>query len=402
MKRAACTIVSLNYLPYARVLCDSFLKFHPDYKFYVLLVDRLPKDFDTAAERFEVIPVENLNINNFESVAFKFGILELNTNVKPTFLKTLLDQGISQLIYFDPDILIYSSLDFIYEALNTHGILLTPHCLSPNDGAPYAETLLLVDGVFNLGFIAVSKAEETIRFLEWWERGCLALGYNERWSGLFVDQKWINLVPCYFDTSSIIKHPGCNVAYWNLHERKLTKPNGAWTVNQDAFLLFFHFSGMSVDSGTMISKHTDQFDLVSRPELRELFGGYRELLIRHGIHDASTHRYAFGEFDNGVPVSKFLRGAFAASLDRFGSTNPFASSGPFYQWAKKNRFLPLTASIRTYSRKDYDKSDYRVRIIHALLRLLLRVVGTERYTVLMQYLEFASVLRNQKDVLHEI
>ncbi len=54
--------------------------------------------------------------------------------------------------------------------------------------------LLLIDGVFNLGFIGLSKAAETERFLDWWERRCLNLGYNERWSGLFVDQKWINLV----------------------------------------------------------------------------------------------------------------------------------------------------------------------------------------------------------------
>jgi hypothetical protein len=29
------------------------------------------------------------------------------------------------------------------------------------------------------------------------------------------------------------------------------------------------------------------------------------------------------------------------------------------------------------------------------------VLGADRYTVLMKYLEFASVLRNQKDILSE-
>src|SRR4051812_21919176 len=103
MVRAACTIVSLNYLPYARVLCDSFQQFHPDCKFYVLVVDRSPA-VDLSHESFETIFVEELGIPNFLSYAFRYDILELNTNVKPTFLKHLHDRGIDQVIYFDPDI----------------------------------------------------------------------------------------------------------------------------------------------------------------------------------------------------------------------------------------------------------------------------------------------------------
>lgn len=239
MIRAACTIVSINYLPYARTLCASFLQFHPNYKFYVLLVDRLPDNYDLSHEKFELVLVSDLGIPNFESVAFKYDIIELNTNVKPTFLKKLLAQGVGQLIYFDPDILLYSPVDIIFDALATNGIVLTPHATSPNEMAPASEVDLLMSGVFNLGFIAVSNTAEVGRFLSWWELRCLALGYNERWSGLFVDQKWINLVPCYFESVKVLKHPGCNVAYWNLHERTIEKTNGTWVVNEEAPLIFF-------------------------------------------------------------------------------------------------------------------------------------------------------------------
>jgi hypothetical protein len=169
--RAACTIVSSNYLAYARTLCDSFLSFHPSYKFYVLLVDRLPEGFDASQERFELVLVEDLGIPNF-----KYGVVELNTNVKPTFLRTLLGRGVDQLIYFDPDILICSAVDLIYDSLITSTIVLTPHCTSPNDESPYAEVLLLLNGVFNLGFVAVSRTTEAERFLVWWEHRCMTLG----------------------------------------------------------------------------------------------------------------------------------------------------------------------------------------------------------------------------------
>ncbi len=399
MIRAACTIVSLNYLPYARTLCDSFLEFHPSYKFYVLLVDRLPVGgFEVSNERFELVLVEDLPIPNFESVAFKYDVLELNTSVKPTFIKTLLARGVDELIYFDPDILICSAVDLIFEALSANGIVLTPHCISPNDEAPEEEAKLLQSGVFNLGFIALSRTEEVGRFLNWWESRCLSLGYVERWSGLFVDQKWINQVPWYFDSVHALKHAGCNVAYWNLHERTLTKTGTGWVVNGTAPLIFFHFSGIDIDGETQISKHTNQFNLLSRPDLAELFACYRECILRNGIHELSAQPYAFGVFSNGRLINKLLRALYSANLDKFGSANPFDATGPFFRWAEKNRLQALQDTVGKHTRKTYDKNDPKVRLVNAMLRLALRLLGCDRYTILMKYLAFVSTLRNQKDV----
>jgi hypothetical protein len=398
MIRAACTIVSINYLSYARTLCESFLQVHPGYKFYVLLVDRLPDNFDLAHEKFELVLVSDLGIPQFESVAFKYDILELNTNVKATFLKRLLAQGVEQLIYFDPDILLYSSVNPIFDALATSGIVLTAHATSPNDAAPESEVDLLMSGIFNLGFIAVSNSREADRFLSWWEQRCLAFGYNERWSGLFVDQKWINLVPCYFESVCVLKHPGCNVAYWNLHEKTLQKTTGTWIVNDKDPLLFFHFSGVNVDGGDRISKFTDQFDLTSRPELLELFSDYRERLLRNGIRDSSRNQYAFGRFDNGELINKLQRATYAANLDRFGSVNPFESAGPFYAWAKQNYLCSSQDSAAKYNRKTYNRSDWKIRIVNSIMRLTLRLLGADRYTMLMKYLAYISSLRNQRDV----
>lgn len=399
MIRAACTIVSSNYLAYARTLCDSFLSFHPSYKFYVLLVDRLPEGFDASQERFELVLVEDLGIPNFNSIAFKYGVVELNTNVKPTFLRTLLGRGVDQLIYFDPDILICSAVDLIYDSLITSTIVLTPHCTSPNDESPYAEVLLLLNGVFNLGFVAVSRTTEAERFLVWWEHRCLTLGFNERWAGLFVDQKWINLVPCFFDPVKILKHPGCNVAYWNLHERTLGKAETSWIVNGTEQLVFFHFSGISVDGENRISKHTDQFDLTSRPDLAELFADYRGRLIQNGIRNRSSCGYAFGSYSNGVLVNNLQRAAFAANLERFEAENPFDAAGSFYQWAKRKHLQSDTDAVQSIGRKAYNKKDLRIRFVNATLRMTLRLLGADRYTVLMRYFEYVSLLRNQKDIL---
>lgn len=398
MKQAACTIVSFNYLPYARVLCESFLATHPGRSFHVLLVDRMPAGYDSSHEPFELLPVEQLEIPDFLSTAFKYDILELNTNVKPSFLRYLLNGGIEELVYLDPDIFVYKELTPIFDALSHSAIVLTPHMLSPANDDVRQEVILLSAGVFNLGFIAVKQCPETDRFLLWWEQRCLHYAFDEQRTGMFVDQKWINFAPCFFERVHILRDPGCNMAYWNLHERKLSGDDGSWTVNDARPLLFFHFSGVSVDGGEKISKFTNQYALSDRPDLRLIFDDYRAALVRHGIRNDSGNRYAFGTFDNGQPINRLCRSIYAANLDRFRGEDPFRCTGGFYQWADRNGLLSAGNAAKKYTSAPYSKDNVRIRAIHGALRTALRILGTDRYTMLMKYLSHISILRNQKDV----
>jgi len=397
MLPSACTIVSLNYLHYARALCRSFLRHHPDGKFYVLLVDRLPKDFDLSSEEFYLVLVDELGVPNFDSVAFKYDIMELNTNVKPTLLKVLFSQGVEQIVYLDPDIFIYRPLDSVFGALADHAIALTPHILSPDQDL--AEQVLLSSGVFNLGFVAVKKCPEAVRFLDWWEARCLGLAYDEQRTGLFVDQKWVNFVPCLFDSVCVLRTPGCNMAYWNLHERQLSLERGMLLVNREIPLEFYHFSGISVEGGERISKYTDRFTLTTRPDLRGIFEEYRAELVKNGSREAHTAAdYVFGSFDNGQYINRLTRSLYAANLANYLGENPFSSSSKFYQWAKSAGIFGDRDTANTYTQRSYSKREPRLRMIHALLRGALRVLGADRYTVLLRYLSYISILRNQIDV----
>lgn len=209
---AGCTIVSKNYLAYARTLCRSFKRFHPDMPFYVLLADELEGgELDVKTEPYELIEARNIGIENFKRVAFRFNILELNTNVKPSFLKFLItERSVQRILYFDPDILVTSSLNPVFDALDQNQIILTPHSASPieMDGLRPNEQDFLSSGVFNLGFIGVKDTPQTHSFLDWWADRCLALGFQEIRTGLFVDQKWCNFAPCFYDKVGIIRIPG--------------------------------------------------------------------------------------------------------------------------------------------------------------------------------------------------
>src|SRR5688572_23769768 len=125
---AACTIISKNYISYARTLANSFLAHHPGSPFFVLLVDRIDSHFEPESEKFHLTGIDALDIPDLSRFCFQYTILELNTAVKPYFLSHLLDKyGFKKLIYFDPDIIITENLSELSTLLDQHSIILTPH-----------------------------------------------------------------------------------------------------------------------------------------------------------------------------------------------------------------------------------------------------------------------------------
>lgn len=395
--KAACTIASANYLRFVMTLYDSYMRYHPGQRFFVLIVDH-PAVMPQGEYPFEIVFAEELPIKNFAHVAFQFDVLELNTNVKPTFLKYLLQRrGVDQILYFDPDIFVYHALDSVFALLHENSIVLTPHCTIPiEDQQEPSEQNFLRTGVFNLGFIGLKQCKEAFLMLDWWETRCLNLGYHELATGLFVDQKWMNLIPCYFSSVHVLKHPGCNVAYWNLHERILsTNTEGKLFVNGQYPLVFFHFSGIVAEDESSLSKYQNRYTFQQRPDIVPLFDAYRGQLKKYIAGFCRAYSYSYGCFSNGKPIPALVRRLFGAWRHSLGDADPFDTDSAFYRWVVAQGLIGVAREGKKYSALTYNKSDWRLRIIHKLLRLSLRILGVYRYTLLMQYLSYIVVLRNQ-------
>src|SRR5262245_36131306 len=114
---SACTIVARNYLAHARVLADSFFAHHPGSDFSALLIDDEARRADDARESFRCLRLRDIGFTATEigCLAGIYDVTELATAVKPRFLRYLLGEGRSDVIYFDPDIKIYSSLEHVSE-----------------------------------------------------------------------------------------------------------------------------------------------------------------------------------------------------------------------------------------------------------------------------------------------
>ena len=399
MKRVACTIVSANYLHYAWTLAESFLHHHPEDDFQLLVVDRLPANFESRNPLVHITEVERLPLPDFRSLAFKFDLLELNTAVKPTFLKYLFAQGADKVIYFDPDIYLYRPVELIFEALDQASAVVTPHLLVPPGDPDHAyEKDLLVTGVFNLGFIAVSNTEQGRSFLDWWEDRCLHFGFQDLRTGLFVDQKWLIFAQCFFDRVEILRHPGCNVAYWNLAERPVSEVGGTYAINGTEPLIFFHFSGYSPDVPNRLSSKL-RLPLPVNSAVERLLIDYGKRLQANGSHAYQNIPYSYANFSDGSLIPLVARRLYSVTLDKWEGTDPFDVAGPFYAAAKKARILSGKDQSAKYSSNNLPVDDWRIKAINRFLFFLPRIIGGDRYTMLMKYLSFISILRHQRQLL---
>lgn len=401
---AALTICAINYLPKALVLYESYMKYHPDQTFYIVLVDRKEKTLRVERPGLNIIWVEDLGVEHFSQHAFAFDVIELSTNVKPAALKYLLSRH-DVALYIDPDICIYAPLLPVSEALSEASVVVTPHTNLPVvDGAKPDDVDLLRFGAYNLGFVGVSACDEGKRFLDWWSDRCLAFGYYEPQLGLAVDQKWVDLAPAFFPALKILHDPGLNVAFWNLHERRLTQRDGAWWVNDTTPLRFIHFSSFDATRPEVVAYKQSRFAPGSRPDFEALARAYAEELKVEGSEEYNRRRYGFDYFDDGTYITPALRRFYAGLKSEFTDiANPFDPNTRVMAFARRNRLLTRdNAPAKRHTFHDVGKFGRSVRFIHVLLRLALRVLGPNRYYMLMRYLSYISSLRNQVEMFGRI
>jgi len=337
----ACTIVANNYLAYARVFTDSFLKHHPRGSVYVLIVDEPSPHIDYPRERFKTVFARDLGFEHFEHMAFRYSILELSTAVKPKFLQSVHTlTGCPALCYFDPDIVVYDDLSGLYAKLNEADVVLTPHVTRPiEDRATPGERDFLLSGMYNLGFLGVAFNERTHPFLDWWDRRLYRECLHAVERGLFVDQRWMDFAPALLERPLVLREPGYNVAYWNLMEREIELRGERWFVNEVP-LRFFHYSGFLYDEPERLSRYQDRYRGGERADLGPLFADYQKRLKAAEHPKLHQLPYSYGSFDNGLRVPELARRLLReADPEALRWRQPFRTDSPddYLSWLTQSR-----------------------------------------------------------------
>jgi glycosyltransferase involved in cell wall biosynthesis len=327
------TIVAKNYISYARTLCQSIAKYHPEAKIYIGLSDKTSDEINNEKESFEIIEASQLDLPNQNAFAFRYDVMEFSTAIKPYMLRWIFkNTTASKVVYLDPDILVISPLVKVLRLLDEGAsAVLTPHFTERVDDKflPSENTMLQV-GAYNLGFIALSRHDEAHKLIDWWcdrlERGAIVDLAN----GLFTDQKWADLMPCLFADIAVLRDPGYNAAYWNLMHRTIVKRDGKWFSNNQP-LSFFHFSGVDPKNASIFSKHQNRYMLKDIGDLKSLYEYYLDCLKLNGYFETVVMHYAFNYLIDGTKIHSSMRTYFNHFLDtnKF-VVNPFSLTKSYF------------------------------------------------------------------------
>jgi lipopolysaccharide biosynthesis glycosyltransferase len=333
-------------------LANSIKNVNPEMKFLVCLVEREVHPAAAGFSNFDDIVLgKDMGFSDFDQFIFKHSIVEASTAVKGKLFQYMLKAypQENKFIYLDPDIYAYSDFKELNEILDHESVVLAPHLLAP--GNIEMEISSLKHGVFNLGFLAISRTENSQLFIDWWAERLNQFCYDDIPGGIFTDQKWVNLAPCFFDVH-ILKHAGYDYATWSLKTSELVKCGNEYFVGNDP-LRFIHFSGF--DSGTINWAIQEWIQDKNNPFIA-LYHEYKQILEACGQNTLGHAPWNYSCFTSGEKIERNVR-EFYRSMQNEYCGNPFESSNEEIR--------------RNYNHKQKDAGD-RKSLVNKGLDILMR------------------------------
>jgi len=315
------TSICANYTHKARTLAKSVKEHINDAKFFVCLTEREKSSIMNFNYFDEVILSKDMWEGNFNRFIYKHSIVEASTSVKAHFFKYLMNKypNETEFVYLDPDCYVYSEFIELRQLLLKKPIIVCPHLLQP--GNIDMELSATAHGVYNLGFLAVNNSDEANRFIDWWSERLYLFCYDDILRGIFTDQKWIDLAPCFFDVK-ILKHNGYDFAPWSLLNCNMSILNDQYYVNEDP-IRFIHFSGY----GATARKCMDDWLPDGEHPFKDLYDKYCIIHDYNNEDNVSKIPWSYDYYYSGEKVDNALRAKYRSDYDvMFSIEDPFALS----------------------------------------------------------------------------
>lgn len=248
MHSCFCTIITQNYLPYAKALLISLREFNADIELVVLVSDVKELDQTNLPAGLKVIFYDRLCSGGIGAQILEKYHQQYHDafrwSMKPVLIGHLLE-AYEKVVYVDSDIHFFNSYDFLLGLLDKYNIIVSPHFRSSN---PHLDSmnffLQYYAGLYNGGFVAASKGG--VDAMKWWAEACAYVCKIDASKGQYVDQTHLNLIPVFFDKVNILKHRGCNVANWNQVECKRQLVDNKLVINDGVPIVFIHFTASTV------------------------------------------------------------------------------------------------------------------------------------------------------------
>ncbi|HYH18860.1 MAG TPA: tetratricopeptide repeat protein [Azospirillum sp.] len=307
-----CTVVTRSHLKFAHVLRQTLRRHHPEAPFCVLVVDALDGDPLPEASAFDcpLVRLQAFLTPKIQDMAIYYSAYEMCGNIKPYFLQYLFDAtSAPKIIYLDSDLFVTGRFDATIEVLDAVEMTAAPHTLTPipDDGQEPSDLTIAVNGVYNTGFMGFRRSAAGRSLLAWIAERVYRRGFNAFSRGMFCEQRFFNLgVSFHYDRFRPIMEAGYNVAYWNLHERVVTRQGEAYFVNGER-ATYFHLSGFELTDRKRLSAHDQRYTLADHPQagiLAVLAGEYESLFARVPFAPAGGYRF---DVHNGIRLTPDMR-----------------------------------------------------------------------------------------------
>lgn len=336
MRVAFCTIVAKRDIALARATARSFSAFHPEMPFFTLVIDANDGFFLEEVEPFTTLYLAELGAPDFAHLRFRYDAQQLAYASTPLLLGRLLDLGFEVCCFIKQESLFFGPCHAAIARCAAQAITLAAHHIAPTPGAdgPRRELTTLLSGVYNSGFIGLSACDQARAFLAWWGDRLAEFCYRDVAEGLHFEQRWLDLVPCYFANSSVIRDAGFNVGHWRLPEQAVRIEDGAITVDGQPCSLV-RFSGYDFDAPQRATRYFDRLSVEELGDAAQLFHAYRAALVAEDYPTTRHWPYSYAFFSNAVPVPPIAKQIYASLGEARGRFSDPLAAEPrrsFFRW----------------------------------------------------------------------
>ena len=281
--RDYCTYFDHRYLVRGLALYDSLAATGTPFRLWVLCLDDtcLALLRRLGLPHLRPVPLTALERADPEFARTKSNrtLVEYYFTCTPALVLYLLRTraDVDLLTYLDADLFFFADPAPLFAALDGHSIAIVPHRYPPR-----LAHMAAAFGVYNVGWLSFRRDAGALACLASWREQCLAWCYDRVEAGRYADQKYLDAWPARFPGVVVLRHPGANLAPWNLATHRVDARGGRVTVD-GAPLLFFHFHRLREIRPWLYAPRLSDFGVTPDAVVRRhLYGPYlRELRAVH-------------------------------------------------------------------------------------------------------------------------
>lgn len=242
-----CTLFDKNFLTRGLALCESLLKFCPDFKIWMLCMDAESYEMLKKLNLDKIIPlkleeIEDKGLLSVKNTRTTSEYCWMMSSSLPLYILEKI--GVDMITYLDADLYFFQPPNAIYDEFADNSIMIIPHWF-PEKNKSQEKT----SGIYNVGMLIFRNDKNGLECLRWWKERCIEWCYAYYEDGKLGDQMYLNVWPKKFNEICVLQNRGANVASWNIKGYSFfKKQNKLWLKvleNKKEFpLIFYHYHGL--------------------------------------------------------------------------------------------------------------------------------------------------------------